>query len=116
MFDYKDVISKVRMKKIDKEKAKLLFEKIEDYFENCEKYGLQSREGQLDMAYSVHQAIESGDHLIIEAGVGIGKSFAYLIPLIYYYQLTGKSFIVSTSTIALQEQLEKGYYSQSNKN
>lgn len=107
MFDYKDVISKVRVKKIDKEKAKLLFKKIEDYFENCEKYGLQSREGQLDMAYSVHQAIESGDHLIIEAGVGIGKSFAYLIPLIYYYQLTGKSFIVSTSTIALQEQLEK---------
>lgn len=58
------------------------------------------------MALSVHQAIETKDHLIIEAGVGIGKSFAYLIPLMLYFKYTKKSFIVSTSTIALQEQLE----------
>lgn len=94
-------------KKLTKYKAEKLFEKIEKYFDDYEKYGLQQREGQVDMAYSIHQAIESGEHLVIEAGVGIGKSYAYLIPLIYYHQLTGKSFIISTSTIALQEQLEK---------
>ena len=84
-----------------------MFEKIEKNFDDYEKYGLQQRVGQVDMAYSVYQAIESGEHLVVEAGVGIGKSYAYLIPLIYYHQLTGKSFIISTSTIALQEQLEK---------
>ncbi len=40
-------------------------------------------------------------------GVGIGKSYAYLIPLILYYNKTNKPFVVSTSTIALQEQLKK---------
>lgn len=83
-----------------------IYEDIEAYFDNCKKYGLQRREGQVDMALSVFDAIESFDSLIIEAGVGIGKSFAYLIPLIYYYKYFRKSFIISTSTIALQEQLE----------
>lgn len=40
-------------------------------------------------------------------GVGIGKSYAYLIPLMLYYNKTNNPFIISTSTIALQEQLQK---------
>ena len=63
-----------------------IYEDIETYFDNYKKYGLQHREGQVDMVLSVFDAIESFDSLIIEAGVGIGKSFAYLIPLIYYYK------------------------------
>ena len=90
-----------------KEKMKELYSKIDDYFNNSIKYGLSYREGQHNMALSVFEAIESKEHLIIEAGVGIGKSFAYLIPLIYFFEMSGKSFIISTSTIALQEQLEK---------
>lgn len=96
-----------RINKIPKDKLKELYSLIEEYFENCNKYGLELREGQYQMALSIYEAIESNEHLIIEAGVGIGKSYAYLIPLMYYYYLTNQSFIISTSTIALQEQLEK---------
>ena len=93
--------------RLDKASLEKLYEKINDYFENYEIYGLQLRDGQINMALSVFDAIESSDDLVIEAGVGIGKSYAYLIPLLYYFSLTNKSFIISTSTIALQEQLEK---------
>lgn len=53
------------------------------------------------------QAIEDNQNIVIEPGVGIGKSYAYLIPLMLYYNKTNKPFIISTSTIALQEQLQK---------
>lgn len=90
-----------------KEKMGDLYSKVDNYFNNCSKYNLTYREGQHNMALNVFEAIDSKEHLIIEAGVGIGKSYAYLIPLIYFYEMSGKSFIISTSTIALQEQLEK---------
>ena len=61
-----------------------IYEDIEDYFDNCKKYCLQRREGQVDMALSVFDAIESFDSLIIEAGVGIGKSFAYFSNIPFY--------------------------------
>lgn len=92
---------------LSRKKLETLYSNIDDYFENCKKYGLQAREGQVNMALCVFDAIESSDSLVIEAGVGIGKSYAYLIPLLYYFSLTQKSFIISTSTIALQEQLER---------
>ena len=91
---------------LNKNDLEQLYANIDEYFGNYEKYGLQRRDGQVNMALSVFDAIESSDNLVIEAGVGIGKSYAYLIPLIYYFSLTKKSFIISTSTIALQEQLE----------
>lgn len=102
-----DLKSDKKMYRMSKQKLEKLYNNITDYFDNCSRYGLELREGQYDMALSVYEAIDSLDHLVIEAGVGIGKSFAYLIPLMYYYSITGKSFIISTSTIALQEQLEK---------
>ena len=100
----------------EKEKKMMLhlYSRIENYFENCDKFNLQSRDGQYNMALSVYDAIESRESLIIEAGVGIGKSFAYLVPLMLYYSLKKESFIVSTSTIALQEQLEKDILKVSN--
>ena len=98
---------KKRICGMSKSQLQQLYSLIENYFENSKKYGLQYREGQFYMALSIFDSIESMNHLIIEAGVGIGKSYAYLIPLLYYYSITGKTFIISTSTIALQEQLER---------
>lgn len=105
-YDYFEQYKK-RICGMSKSQLQQLYSLIENYFENSKKYGLQYREGQFYMALSIFDSIESMNHLIIEAGVGIGKSYAYLIPLLYYYNITGKTFIISTSTIALQEQLER---------
>ena len=69
------------------------------------KYGLEAREGQQEMAFDILDAIRRGQHITVEAGVGIGKSFAYLVPLLLYNQQTRLPVVIATSTIALQEQL-----------
>lgn len=63
--------------------------------------GYEARPGQEQMASLIAQAIEEERHAIVEAGTGSGKSFAYLVPLL---ERDGP-FVVSTGTIALQEQL-----------
>ena len=70
-----------------------------------DKYGLEAREGQQDMAFAILDAVRGNYHFAVEAGVGIGKSFAYLVPLLLYNKKTGLPVIIATSTIALQEQL-----------
>jgi ATP-dependent DNA helicase DinG len=67
--------------------------------------GYESRPQQLAMAEAVAQAIEEGKHLMVEAGTGVGKSFAYLVPTIQTAVESGKKVVVSTHTISLQEQL-----------
>ena len=67
--------------------------------------GYQLRQGQLAYAQLVTQGLLTEKHVIAEAGTGIGKSFGYLIPVIGYIQRTEKRVVVSTGTIALQEQL-----------
>lgn len=67
--------------------------------------GYEVREQQLEMAQAVAQAIEAPHHLIVEAGTGVGKSFAYLVPAILAAVEQKKKVVVSTHTIALQEQL-----------
>lgn len=67
--------------------------------------GYQLREGQEDMAIDVALAIIENRSLIVEAGVGIGKSFAYLVPLLLYNDFLKQPVVISTSTISLQEQL-----------
>ena len=68
--------------------------------------GFEFREPQLEMALSCAESINSGNILTAEAGTGTGKSFAYLVPLILYVSKNrGKKAVVSTSTIALEEQL-----------
>ena len=69
------------------------------------KLGYESREGQEDMALDICEAIRDKQHIMIEAGVGIGKSYAYLVPLIYYNDMEKAPVVISTSTILLQEQL-----------
>ncbi len=67
--------------------------------------GFESRPEQIEMAKAVAEAIESKEHLVVEAGTGVGKSLAYLIPSVLHAIRTGEKVVVSTNTINLQEQL-----------
>lgn len=67
--------------------------------------GFESRPEQVEMARAVTAAIENGDHLVVEAGTGVGKSLAYLIPSVLHAIRTGGKVMISTNTINLQEQL-----------
>lgn len=63
--------------------------------------GFQPRQPQLDMANAVHNTIKNGSQLVVEAGTGTGKTFAYLAPAL----ISGKKIIISTGSKNLQEQL-----------
>ena len=67
--------------------------------------GYEFRPQQLRMAEAVAHAFENNHHLIVEAGTGVGKSFAYLLPAIDQACRRKRRIIVSTYTISLQEQL-----------
>jgi ATP-dependent DNA helicase DinG len=71
------------------------------------KFHFEEREGQQEMAFEILDAIKNNQHIAVEAGVGIGKSFAYSVPLLLYCQKTSVPIVIATSTIALQEQLLK---------
>ena len=61
----------------------------------------RARDGQLQMAEAVSQVIALGGMLVVEAGTGVGKTYAYLVPTL----LSGKRVLISTATKALQDQL-----------
>ena len=63
--------------------------------------GGQERPGQVQMAEAVAAAFGSGEHLLVQAGTGTGKSLAYLVPSL----LNDKRVVVATATLALQHQL-----------
>ncbi len=63
------------------------------------------RPQQQEMAVAAARALERKEHLIVEAGTGVGKSLAYLIPAIQFAVANGKKAVISTHTINLQEQL-----------
>src|SRR5262245_58353120 len=63
------------------------------------------RPQQQEMAARVAQALEEEQHLAVEAGTGVGKSLAYLVPSVLFALERHKKAIVSTHTINLQEQL-----------
>lgn len=63
--------------------------------------GFEHRRGQVEMAERVEATLGGGGALLVEAGTGIGKSFAYLLPAL----LCGKRVVVSTATRNLQDQL-----------
>jgi ATP-dependent DNA helicase DinG len=66
-----------------------------------ERLGGEDRPGQLEMATAVEAAIDGGQHLLVQAGTGTGKSLAYLVPSI----LHSERVVVATATLALQHQL-----------
>ena len=57
------------------------------------------------MAEAVVKSLQHGEHLLFEAGTGVGKSLAYLIPSIIHAQKNNRPCVVATNTISLQEQL-----------
>jgi len=63
------------------------------------------RPQQQEMAVAVAQALANGEHLAVEAGTGVGKSLAYLVPAILHAVANKKKAVISTHTINLQEQL-----------
>jgi ATP-dependent DNA helicase DinG len=65
----------------------------------------ESRPQQIEMADAVARSIHEGHHLVAEAGTGVGKSFAYLVPALLAALASGQKVVVSTYTISLQEQL-----------
>jgi len=67
--------------------------------------GFEVRTEQLDMAKAVDSALRRPHHLAVEAGTGVGKSFAYLVPAIDYVGAKEGRVLVSTYTITLQQQL-----------
>lgn len=67
--------------------------------------GYEFRPQQLEMAEAIAGAFSSNEHLVVEAGTGVGKSFAYLLPAINLALDTHEPVVISTNTINLQEQL-----------
>ena len=65
----------------------------------------EARPQQVEMTAAVADALESERPLVVEAGTGVGKSLAYLVPLLLYAKRMNKRVMVSTHTISLQEQL-----------
>jgi ATP-dependent DNA helicase DinG len=74
----------------------LISQQLEEY---------EFRQEQLQMAHEVARALIDSEHLIVEAGTGVGKSFAYLIPAISLALKAEQKVVISTNTISLQEQL-----------
>lgn len=70
------------------------------YFESFEQ-----RPEQVEMLRAVTAALSSGNHLMVEAGTGVGKSFAYLVPAALFAIRNNTRVIISTNTINLQDQL-----------
>ena len=60
-----------------------------------------ARPGQTEMARAIAQTIDEGGVLVVEAGTGVGKTFAYLVPAL----LSGSRVLLSTATKTLQDQL-----------
>ncbi|MFP5319257.1 MAG: ATP-dependent DNA helicase [Acidimicrobiia bacterium] len=63
--------------------------------------GGETREGQLEMCAAVADALKTGEHLVVEAGTGVGKSLAYLVAAVK----SGRRVVVATARRPLQDQL-----------
>lgn len=90
---------------IDPEEAASVLEyggPFSEYFESYE-----HRPEQVEMLRAVANALSSGQHLMVEAGTGVGKSFAYLVPAALFALQNNTRVLVSTNTINLQDQLIK---------
>jgi DNA polymerase-3 subunit epsilon/ATP-dependent DNA helicase DinG len=65
----------------------------------------EQRPEQVEMLRAITEAISESRHLLVEAGTGVGKSFAYLIPAALWALTNGRRVVISTNTINLQDQL-----------
>lgn len=79
---------------------------MNEYFEKIiNEYGFEKREGQEKMAQLIQNCIDENKSCLVEAGTGIGKTLAYLLPAILYSKKNEKRVVISTNTINLQEQI-----------
>jgi len=76
----------------------------EDLISNSVK-NFRKRPQQISMSLKIAESINQSRNLIVEAGTGVGKSLAYLLPSILYSIKNNKRVVISTNTISLQEQL-----------
>jgi DNA polymerase-3 subunit epsilon/ATP-dependent DNA helicase DinG len=67
--------------------------------------GFEQREQQVAMMVAVAEAFNAGEHLLVEAGTGTGKSIGYLLPAAFWANQNGRRVVISTNTINLQDQL-----------
>lgn len=67
--------------------------------------GGEPREGQLAMSRAIADALDQGEHALIQAGTGTGKSLGYLVPAVAHAVRSGSRVVVSTATLALQRQV-----------
>ncbi|MCZ6615290.1 MAG: exonuclease domain-containing protein [Chloroflexi bacterium] len=67
--------------------------------------GYEQRPQQVEMAQAVTRALNGEHHLMVEAGTGVGKSVAYLLPAMLFALKNGSRVVISTNTINLQQQL-----------
>src|SRR5439155_7107170 len=86
-----------------------LVKRVEEFFSPAGRLSqarnFEYRPQQQQMAVAVARALAAREHLVVEAGTGVGKSLAYLIPAILFAVKNKKKAVVSTHTINLQEQL-----------
>ncbi|MCP4426364.1 MAG: DEAD/DEAH box helicase [Chloroflexi bacterium] len=67
--------------------------------------GFEYRPQQVEMLTAVTDAFNGGEHVLVEAGTGTGKSVAYLLPAVFWANENGRRVVISTNTINLQDQL-----------
>lgn len=70
-----------------------------------EELGGSRRDGQVQMCLQVANSFDNGTHLMVQAGTGTGKSLGYLIPALLRASLRDERVVISTATLALQNQL-----------
>jgi ATP-dependent DNA helicase DinG len=82
-----------------------LFERGSPLFKDFPRY--EERKEQKELARMVKDSFEKGHVSLLEAGTGVGKSFAYLVPALLLAHVKGEKVVISTHTIHLQEQIVK---------
>lgn len=90
---------------LDPEEAASILEYSGPFSQYFEAY--EHRGEQVEMLKAVAKALSNGTHLMVEAGTGVGKSFAYLVPASLFAVQNNMRVVISTNTINLQDQLIK---------
>ena len=67
--------------------------------------GYEERPGQIDFLKAIVRALDARDHLMVEAGTGVGKSLAYLVPAVLWAHVNDTPVVIATATRNLQSQL-----------
>lgn len=93
-------------------KEKTFYESLNDWigdtlYDDLTEKGFECRDEQIYMAFQIEQALKEKNVLLAEAGVGTGKTIAYLLPAIAYARYTGKPAVISCADETLIDQLVK---------